>query len=841
GLLDLVALLAAVTWTSAAHAHDPPPGSRPPHLRSEPPVPYPPGSRGLAHVMLVIVVDRDGHVIDATVTGSDRVGDDAEPFVAAATAYVRRLHFEPAQVGGRPVVARVRFVVHFVPPSAEPAPPQRVDRPRAAPVVRPAAPLPEPRREPTGVFESLTSDRRERRRAAASDFEIRPGALRAVPRRSAESLLTLAPGVHLDNHSGEYHASQIFLRGFDADEGQDLEVRVDGMPINDLSNAHGHGYADTHWVIPELVDSLRVTEGPYDPRQGDFAVAGSVDYRLGLDRRGLFVHGAYGSFRARRLAVLWGPSGTDERTFAGVDLRAGDGFGPNRAYSGGAAMAQWASRVGPVDVALLGFAHAASFDSAGVVREDDLRARRLPCAPDAESQRLCTYDPSQGGATSRAGASARLAWRRGASTLRQGMFAFWRDTRFVDDFTGYLLDAPPPGVGQRGDALEQRYDAVTLGLRGSWQTEHDWLSRRHVLELGYDARLDDGTTVARRLRREGAVPYATVFDAELRVTRIAVFGAGELRILPRLTLRGGLRADVFAFHVLDRARGTMDRDGERLPEQAVSAIGMAVSPRGTVDLAVLPWLSWVTSAGLGTRSSDATALSEGERAPFTEVVSVDTGVVLDVRPRRAALRLDARLAGFVTHVTHDLVFDPVNGRNVDVGASNRFGVLASVRARSGSWLDAQGSLTYADAYQPPDDAGPFDLAAGPRLPFVPRWVGRLDLALRHPVRGLGQRFVARAALGATYVGPRPLPLSELSDDVLVLDASAGLAWRFVELGLVITNLLDARYNQTELHYVSNFRGPDAPPSLAAERHVAAGPPLTMMGTVTFAFGTEASR
>lgn len=843
--LALFAFAATVCSAALAHAHDPPPGSHPPHLRAESPVPYPPGSSGLAHVMLVIVVGPDGHVTDAVVTGSDRSGDDAAPFVESATAYVRRLHFEPARVGGRPVAARIRFVVHFVPPSSRVQDAAAAARPRTQPSAARSAPA---RRSGDTVFESVTASERDRPRAAASDFEIRPGALRAVPRRSTESLLTLAPGVHLDNHSGEYHASTIFLRGFDADEGQDLEVRVDGMPINDLSNAHGHGYADTHWVIPELVDSLRVTEGPYDPRQGDFAVAGSVDYRLGLERRGLFVRGAYGTFRARRLAVLWGPPGTSERTFAGVDLRAGDGFGPNRAYSGAAAMGQWAASLGSLDVALLGFAHAASFDTAGVIREDDLRARRLPCASDATSQRLCTYDPSQGGAVSRGGGSARITWRTRGSTLRQHVFAFLRDTRFVENYTGFLLDSPPPGMSQRGDALEQSYDALTIGLRGSWSTEHDWLGRRHAVEVGYDARLDDGRTTLRRLRREEAVPYAVVFDDELRVTRIALYGAGELRLLPRLTLRGGLRAEVFSFHVTDLARPLVDRDGARLTEQSLDATGLALSPRGTVDVALSPWLAWVTSAGIGTRSADAPALSDAERAPFTEVVSFDSGLVLDLQSRRSLAgsastrwRLDARAAGFVTHVSRDLVFDPANGRNVDAGASRRFGVLTSARVRAGGWLDAQGSLTYAEAYQPPDDASPFDLAAGPRLPFVPRWVGRLDVAARHPVRALGQRLRAGAAFGLTYVGPRPLPLSELSSSVVLLDASFELAWRFVEVGLVIQNMLDARYNQSELHYVSSFRGPDAPPSLAAERHVAAGPPLTLLATFGLAFGSEASR
>ncbi len=119
---------------------------------------------------------------------------------------------------------------------------------------------------------------------AASEFNLDIGELRAVPRGSAAEFLSLAPGFFLSQHGGDGKANQIFLRGFDAQHGQDVEFTVGGMPSNDVSNVHGQGYADLNWVIPEVVDRLRVLEGPYDPRQGDFAVAGSA--RLRPRRRG---------------------------------------------------------------------------------------------------------------------------------------------------------------------------------------------------------------------------------------------------------------------------------------------------------------------------------------------------------------------------------------------------------------------------------------------------------------------------------------------------------------------------------------------------------------------------
>ena len=77
-------------------------------------------------------------------------------------------------------------------------------------------------------------------------------------------------------------------------EGEDLEVLVDGIPVNEPSNAHAHGYADTLFLIPEVVDRVHVLQGPFDPRQGDFAIAGTAGYELGVRERGLRIKGVLG-------------------------------------------------------------------------------------------------------------------------------------------------------------------------------------------------------------------------------------------------------------------------------------------------------------------------------------------------------------------------------------------------------------------------------------------------------------------------------------------------------------------------------------------------------------------
>ncbi len=113
--------------------------------------------------------------------------------------------------------------------------------------------------------------------SAASSKAIRDFDLKIKPARSAQDLLQLVPGLVIAQHAGGGKAEQIFMRGFDADHGTDVGIYVDGMPVNLVTHGHGQGYADLHFVIPEIIDGLEVFKGPYFARFGNFGTAGSVD------------------------------------------------------------------------------------------------------------------------------------------------------------------------------------------------------------------------------------------------------------------------------------------------------------------------------------------------------------------------------------------------------------------------------------------------------------------------------------------------------------------------------------------------------------------------------------
>ena len=120
---------------------------------------------------------------------------------------------------------------------------------------------------------------------AASEGVVEGASLQDIPLLRPGEVLETVPGLVVTQHSGDGKANQYFLRGYNLDHGTDLATFVDGVPVNMPTNAHGQGYTDLNFLIPELIDTVGYRKGPYYPQYGDFASAGSVDihYRDSLD------------------------------------------------------------------------------------------------------------------------------------------------------------------------------------------------------------------------------------------------------------------------------------------------------------------------------------------------------------------------------------------------------------------------------------------------------------------------------------------------------------------------------------------------------------------------------
>ena len=859
----VIVQLACVLGASSAatvRAQRPPPAAA--QQRLTPPEPtfsvkatYPPealtqGKEGSTTVL--VTVGKDGVVKNGEIAESSGEAVLDQAALAAALQW----RFKPALQDGEPIESQVRIPFHFHLAEHGPAEHPQPPAPSPSPIAPVPAPSPSPSPEPAPLkpapattlrtYESGVRGKNEPPSRGVGDFHVDIEKLAYVPRQNATDFLKLVPGVLLTNEGGEGHAEQVFLRGFDAREGQDIEFSVDGTPINEAGNLHGNGYSDTHFIIPELVESLRVVEGPFDPRQGNFAVAGSVDYELGLRQRGLTLKFETGSYGTDRLLLAWGPRGYSDETFAAVELYQTDGFGQNRDGRRARVMAQFAGRSGIHAYRITAQAYIASFHTAGVLRDDDVKAGRKGF--------FDSYDTNQGEDAGRYSLSAALSEKLGFLEVRNQVFGIARPIRFLENFTGFLLDNQTELQNmhvQRGDLLDNNNMLWTLGARGSARISTRLFKQLQELELGYFARGDFLSTQQSRIEAATGHPYLIDTDLSGQLGDIGLYLDANIHPgVSWIALRGGVRGDLFTFDITNNCANktvlhpsktmppgdasclTQEENGQHIEQfQRASTVGSAWLPRASLVLGPLVGIGASASYGQGVRSIDPVYISQDLKTPFASATAWEAGLNYGHRfeTRVGSIDLALRSLFFQTRVDKDLIFSETAGRNILGGSSTRRGSASAARL-TGSFFDFAANLTWTRATF--DDTGLL-------VPYIPDLVFRFDGTLfgDFPGRRLWHKPIRGSfSTGITYVGPRPLPYGERSNTIFTTDVNAMLGWWLFDVGIICTNLFDSRYRLSEFNYVSDFhsRPPDA--TLVPGRAFSAGAPRMVLFTLSINIG-----
>jgi hypothetical protein len=329
---------------------------------------------------------------------------------------------------------------------------------------------------------------------------------------------------------------------------------------------------------------------------------------------------------------------------------------------------------------------------------------------------------------------------------------------------------------------------------------------------------------------------------------VGVYFDSTLRALPWLGFRGGVRADMFLFDVLNNCAvqsvdnpskalapaqidvsclSELDHGVYREPFERSATANGAVLPRATIVVGPVDHFEVTASMGNGVRTVDPSYVSQGLLTPFVSVQSRDAGVSYN-RTIGTFASIAAKSVLFQTHVDEDLIFDPTQGRNTLAGGSTRTGWQGSTRVL-GSFFDVAVNATLVKATF--DDTHLL-------VPYIPDLVLRADAALFHdlPWRIANLPIRATAGYGISYVGRRPLPYGESSDVIFLSDASVALGWSIWNVRLSALNLFDARYRLGEYNYASNFQKLLPEPTLAPERSFTAGAPQTIMMSIAATLG-----
>jgi iron complex outermembrane recepter protein len=690
-------------------------------------------------------------------------------------------------------------------PAGEPNPTEPVASEPAGSAVRTTTPQPA-EEEGTRVVtvKTTTGDG-----LTATSHRIDTATLRATPKRTAEDLLRLVPGLLVVQHGNLGKGYQYYIRGFDAVHGADVEVLVDDVPINERSNVHANGYLDMGFVIPEVVQTIEVKKGAVRLEQGAFATAATVEYRLGVPGafRGTQVGYELGSTGRHRATVVHAPRSRGEETFVAVSAFTDQGYGENREAQAMTALGKarlWQRRGAYVDA--LGGVYAARFGLPGTLRASDVTLGRVGFHD--------AYVHDTGGESSRALVAVTTGMEQRRGSLQLTGHAQLRRLSLDENFTGTLgsaeefLDDPRATLGDRHLQLQDEarggvrvhghwhvHPRVTLRVEGHW---HGSAVDQQIHALSVDR-----------------VPWRIDRDLVLDQHELGIGPGVRWRALPWLRLEMGVRAEAYHARVRDRARGG----------PAVSGTGFAVAPRFAAQALVGRQWQLFAAYGRGFRPPEARAflqpravpegvdlrVFEGGRPNMTVADNPEVGV----RWQPAGL-IDVGAAAFATFIARESVFDHVSGFNIERSATRRVGVEADVQLRPTSWLGLGVSAVYTHAR--------FVSSAKP-IPGAPPLIIQLQGTLMHPTGW-------RAGVRGFGLGRRPLSYGAIAGAVAVLDASAGYQWRWLGLDLSVDNVLNTRWRDGEYHFASQWNPDDGGiPAI----HFVAGPPRMVRATGTVRF------
>lgn len=647
------------------------------------------------------------------------------------------------------------------------------------------------------------------------DLRVKRDTLDAAPHQQTSEMLSAAPGFFVDHEDAEGLGNDVYLRGFDLDHGSGIEMRVGNVPINIPLHIQGQGYADANFIIPEVVRSIRVLEGPYDTRQGDAAIVGSAYFDLGVPERGYQVRATGGSFDQLRLVGIAAPRGMDDESFAAVSVRRTSGFGQDRAGESASFNGQYGVDIGTRDhLRFLATAYGARTDLPGVVRQDDVDAGRI-----GYYDAYPYFSQNQGVQSSRVIGSVDYdhTFESGAR-FEAVPWMMWTDFRARQNYTGDIQTSQTnPMLAGLGDLFQTTNTETAAGLSSRLHAAPFVLGRAAQLavEPGVQVRVGHTDQAKNLLVPTSLQTWDTRADATLDSLDAGAYVDLDLRLWRRLRISGGPRVDVLGVGIDDHLAGS-SRD----------VSGVAFGPRVTAEYDVARQITPVVSYGEGFRSLDADRLQPGS-TPYSKVRSVEAGF----RAQTPGDRYVTTLALFETWVGNELVFEAPAGGLETEAASVRRGIVGSVLARPTPWLLASTALSVTDATFSTLVPG-----VSHWVPSIPPVLFRMDVTAHGPIATFhGKPVQGRVGVGYTYLSGRHLTDFVVSPASNVLNARAAARYDWLEVAIDAYNLLDLKYPDDAEVYVSNWSLKPGQQTASSATHIIAAPPLTVLATVAVYF------
>jgi hypothetical protein len=629
---------------------------------------------------------------------------------------------------------------------------------------------------------SITSELNAVRHLTRLDLAVNPV-------NHSQEVLRTVPGLFIGQHAGGGKAEQIFLRGFDIDHGTDVNIQVDGVPVNMVSHAHGQGYADLHFLIPELIETVDFGKGPYYADQGNFTTAGYVNFRTKDRLNGSSISAEYGRFNTMRTVALLDLSEQSTRNsayLAGEFLLTDGFFESPQDFNRMNLFGKYTALLGDNQrISVFGSHFQSKWDASGQIPQ---RA-----VDDGSITRFGAIDDTEGGSTSRTNLGlSHTRFIDNSSFVKSRVYFSHYDFELFSNFTFFLNDPV------NGDQIRQREDRSLVGLESMYQKESLLAGSELKLQAGAGLRYDDvnGNELARTANRRDLLErlaYGNVDETNIYGFVNAEWESGNWLI------NAALRGDYFSFQYVDLL--------DSLYNSPAQDDGI-VSPKFNVVYTLNPALQFYLKSGIGFHSNDTRVVIRDQGQTLPAAYGADLGAIWFPTPK-----IMLNTAFWYLFLEQEFVYVGDEGIVEPSGETRRLGIDFSARMEllDGLFANLDVNWTMPRAVTEPEDEA-FYIPLAPTLTSV----GGLTFQPN-------DRF--SAALHYRYLGDRPAneDYSLTAEGYFVLDGNIQYQWKALQLFARFENLLDTEWDETVFETTSRLR---AEAEEATEIHFTPGTPFS---------------
>lgn len=614
--------------------------------------------------------------------------------------------------------------------------------------------------------------------------------LNLMPARSAQDILRTVPGLFIGQHQGGGKAEQIFLRGFDIDHGTDINVSVDGLPVNMVSHAHGQGYADLHFLIPELTAGVDYGKGPYYTQYGNLGTAGYVSMNTlnSLDKSTVKLEGGqFNTFRGLAMIDLLGERLKEKGTNAYIasELLYSDGpFDAPQHFNRFNLFGKLNTQLGRNNkLTLIMSTLNSDWDASGQVPERAVKSGLIG--------RFGSIDNTEGGYTSRTNASARLtSYLSDHSSWENQLYYSRYQFKLYSNFTFFLNDPV------NGDQIRQAEARAIYGFHSKFThalQAGDW---RITSAYGAGFRLDKthNSELSHTLNKTAVLEYKQLGN----VGELNAFAWAEERFQKdRWLFNIGVRTDYFNFDYSDKLTA------QSLPAQRKAIF----SPRLNIQYTLNDKNQLYFKAGKGFHSNDARVVVFNRGYEILPAAyGADLGIL--VKPLPGLL---VNVAAWYLYLQQEFVYVGDEGIVEPSGKTRRTGLDVSGRYQINKWLFADANFNIAKPRSMDTPKGEDYIPLAPTVTST----GGLSWLLQQGFNG---------SIRYRYMKDRPAneDKSVIASGYTVTDISFNYTQKKYEVGFAVENLFNVKWNETQFDTESRLKDEPAPVS---EIHFTPGVPF----------------